>query len=164
LPRRCPSGRVSSPTRDLNGRQIVDTDTYIPYFLAVVNNALSRSASAQYLKDFGIGIGEWRVLSILANEPGIAASRICQVVAMDKAAVSRSLDRLNKQDLLHINHAENDPRRRSLSLNPAGYDLHDRILQVALERERALIEGVDPADLECFLRVMRTMRDNVANL
>ena len=54
-----------------------------------------------------------------------------------------------------------DPRRRIWWLNEAGYVIHDSILQVALERERQLICGADPNDLEAALRVMRIMRKNV---
>lgn len=163
-PKKTSAKRHSSPTVLRNGRRIVDYDTYIPYFLAVVNNALSRGASALYLKRFGIGIGEWRVVSILANEPGVAASHIGDVVAMDKAAVSRSLSKLETLGVLKIVISPNDPRRRTISLNSAGYDLHDQILSLALEREKQLIEGTDPDDLEAFLRVMRIMRHNVRDL
>lgn len=158
------SARLSSPTRMQGGRQLVDYDAYIPYFLAAVNNALSRSASSYYLKTFGVGIAEWRVLSILANEPGVAAAHICEVVAMDKAAVSRSLHKLETLGVLNITLSPTDPRRRALSLTASGYDLHDQILSTALEREARLIEGVDPQDLEAFLRVMRIMRRNVRDL
>ena len=37
-------------------------------------------------------------------------------------------------------------------------------LAAALERERKLIAGVDPDDLEAFLRVIRIMRRNVDDL
>jgi DNA-binding MarR family transcriptional regulator len=159
-----PDRRQSSPTRILGQRRVVNIDGYIPYFLTAVNNALSRGASARYVRDFGVGIGEWRVMSMLAIEPGIAAARICAVVAMDKGAVSRALCRLETLKLLRTTHSKSDPRRRSLSLTRAGYDLHDKILGAALEREAALTGGVDPDDLEAFLRVMRIMRANVNNL
>jgi len=156
--------RISSPTRMAYGRRVIDIDTYIPYFLAAVNNALSRGGSALYLRDFGVGIGEWRVLSMLAIEPGISAARICDVISLDKAAVSRSLTRLEALECLDIEVSPSDPRRRALSLNLAGFDLHDQIMAKALDREAALIEAVDPQDLEAFLRVMRIMRANVRNL
>ena len=74
----CPGARLSQPTLVTpHGRRVIDIDNYIPYFLAAVNNALSRGASSRYLTDFGVGVTEWRVLSWLATEPGIPASRIC---------------------------------------------------------------------------------------
>jgi DNA-binding MarR family transcriptional regulator len=129
-----------------------------------VNNALSSGASSLYLRRFGVGVGEWRVLSMLAVEPGIRAARICAVVALDKGAVSRSLKRLVALGCVAGAVDGGDPRARRWRLTEAGRALHDRILEVALERERRLIDGADPDDVEAFLRVMRLMRRNVDSL
>jgi DNA-binding MarR family transcriptional regulator len=162
---RCPEARISSPTRlGKAGHRVIDINTYIPYFLSSVNNALSSGASAQYLRDYGIGIVDWRVISMLAIEPGIPASRICSVVSLDKGATSRSLAKLAEVGMVTFETFENDPRRRKWTLSEAGYDIHDTILAAALERERKLIAGVDPDDLEAFLRVIRIMRRNVDDL
>jgi len=153
--------RISAPTRERDGRAVIDIETYVPYFLASVNSALSRGASKRYLERFGIGIVEWRVIAMLAIEPRITASRICEVVAMDKGAASRSLTRL--QDLGHVDFdaPARDPRKKIWWLNDKGYGLHDDLLTLALERERQLLSGVVPGDLEAFLRVMRILRRNV---
>ena len=157
----CPDGRLSAPTTERNGRPVIDVTAYVPYFLASVTNALSRGASQIYLERFGIGIVEWRAIATLASEPRIPASRICELVALDKGATSRALARLHDLGCLAFEAPEQDPRRKVWWLNDEGYRLHERVLAVALERERRLIEGVDPEDLEAFLRVMRIMRRNV---
>lgn len=143
---------------------MIDIDTYAPYFLTAVNTSLSRGASAIYLQEFGIGVTEWRVLSWIATEPDIPAARICEVIMLDKSAVSRSVARLDGLGLLDVASSESDPRRKTLRLNAAGQDLHDRILETALAREAWLIAGVDPEDLEAWLRVMRIFRKNVETL
>lgn len=161
----CPRARRSRPTkRTAEGREVIDIENYIPYFLVSVNNPLSRGASQHYLRAFGIGIVEWRVLSMLADKPGIPASTICSVISLDKGATSRALNRLDRAGYLVHEARGRDPRKKVWWLNRAGYDLHDRVLEVALERERDLISGVDPDDLEAFLRVMRIMRRNVDHL
>lgn len=160
----CPQGRLSRPTKEYQGRQIVDISTYTPYFLSTVNNALSRGASQHYLKMFGVGIVEWRVISMLAIEPRIPASRICDVVNLDKAGTSRALKRLFELEYLMFESSKTDPRRKIWWLNQVGYELHDNVLSAALKRERELIEGVEPADLEIFLKVIRKMRKNVDDL
>ncbi len=157
----CPQGRLSTPTMQRNGRTVIDVTTYIPYFLTSVTNALSRGASQLYLETFGIGIVEWRAIATLAAEPRIPASRICELVALDKGATSRALSRLHRLGYLDFEAAAQDPRKKVWWLNEEGYRLHDRILAVALERERRLIDGIDPEDLETFLRAMRIMRRNV---
>ncbi len=155
---------MSTSTRLQNSRSVIDIEHYVPYFFATINNALSRGASRLYLEQFGIGIVDWRVVSMLAIEPGIAAARICEVIALDKGATSRALERLDQAGYLSNSAVATDPRRRLWTLNRKGYQLHDQILSIALEREAKLLEGVDPDDLQVFLRVMRIMRQNVEGL
>jgi DNA-binding MarR family transcriptional regulator len=160
----CPEHRLSSSTATSHGRTVINIETYIPYFLAAVNNALSRGAAQIYSTRFGIGIAEWRVVSMLAIEPGIAAARMCAVIAQDKAATSRALNQLQREAYVAFDATSNDPRRKIWRLTDAGYALHDQIMALALDRECRLITNVDPDDLEAFLRVMRTMRRNVVDL
>ncbi len=156
--------RYSSPTLRRNGRDVIDVANYVPYFFAAINNALSRGASLHYLEEFGVGIVEWRIIAMLAIEPRIPAARICEVVALDKSATSRGLKSLSEKDLVLFAEPSRDARRRIWWLSDRGYESHDKILEIALERERRLLQGVDPADLEITLRVMRKMRRNVREL
>lgn len=155
------SGRISQSTRERDGRLVVDLKNYVPHLLSAVNNALSGGASKVYLERFGIGIAEWRVMSMLAIEPRIQASQICDIIKIDKGAASRALSRLDAKGLLGYDAVVTDQRKRIWWLNEAGLSLHDAILQVALGRERKLVEGIDPQDLEAFLRAIRTMVRNV---
>jgi DNA-binding MarR family transcriptional regulator len=147
-----------------DGRRVRDLNSYVPYFLFTAHNALSRGALRQYLNEFGVGIAEWRVVSTLAMEPGITARQVCDMIALDKAAVSRSLHVLATRALAKSAPGTNDPRHRTWRLTEGaggGRNLHDRIIDIALARERRMIEGVAPEDLETFLQVMRTMRGNI---
>jgi len=160
----CPEARRSSPVVEHDGRPVLNLDSYVPHLLGAVNNPLSAGASAVYLARFGIGVVEWRVISTLMIEPGIPASRIAAVFAGDRGAVSRALRCLHDRGLATFEAPAGDPRRRVWTLSEEGRDLHGRIISIALERERRLIAGVDPDDLEAFLRAMRIMRRNVAAL
>lgn len=158
----CPDARISTSTKEVAGRQVVDIETYIPFFLSTINNALSRGASQVYRDRYGIGIVEWRVISMLAIEANIPAVRICEVISTDKGQVSRALVRLSQAGLVSSEVTSADVRKKNWKLTDKGYDLHDQILAVALLREEAMIDGCTPEDLEAFLRVMRLMSRNVA--
>lgn len=160
----CPQARLSRSTCDIDGRQVIDLGTYIPSFFSSINNALSRGASLRYRTDFGLGIVDWRVMSMLAIEPRIPAVRICEVTMTDKGQVSRALVSLSEAQLVDSEVVSADARKKKWWLTAAGYDLHDRILKIALEREAQLIEGCDPEDVEAFLRVARIMQRNLSKL
>lgn len=159
-----PEMRLTPPTLRRGGRDVINVDGYVPYFVNAINNPLSRGASQLYLRDFGVGIVEWRIISMLAIEERIPASRIVDVVQVDKSATSRGLRDLEEKGLARFEANKADARRRIWWLSKAGYDIHDRIITVALERERLLLQGVDAADLEITLRVMRQMNRNARKL
>lgn len=160
----CPDGRLSTPTRQRDGVEILDIDNFVPFFLSSINNALASSASNQFRERYGIGISEWKTMAMLAIEPGITAARICEVVKLDKAAASRSLGVLDRRGYLTSVSSARDARKRRWWLNEDGYQLHNTIIGHSLARERTLIEGADPEDLEATLRVLRLMMTNLPNL
>lgn len=157
----CPEGRISNPVKSVNGRLVIDLETYLPSFLSSINNALSRGASQRYREEFGLGIVEWRVMSMLAIEPNIPAYRIGEVISTDKGQISRALQKLLDAGLVESEVTSVDVRRKKWWLSEKGYQMHDRILVIALDREKRLIDGADPEDVEAFLRVARIMSNNL---
>lgn len=144
-----------------NGRVILDLDRHVPYFFTNISNRLSYGASKTYTKYFGIGITEWRVMAVLAGQPNISANQICAAVGMDKAAVSRSLRSLDRDALVTIITAPTDSRSNSIALSDAGRALHDRLIKVALERERLLLSCLSPIEVEGLISALRKIRAQV---
>ena len=144
----------------VEGHRVLDLDRYVPAYLAIVNNRLSRGASRLYLARFGVGVAEWRVMALLAIEPEIPATRVCEFLGMDKALVSRALTRLDAQGYLAFA-TTGSARRKAWRLNDRGHDLQERILDLALRREARLLTGVTAAQKETFLAVARQMMANL---
>lgn len=136
-------------------RDVLDLGGYLPYFLTAISNTWSRSSSRLYLDLFGVGVTEWRVISQLAIEPAIAAQRICEVIGLDKGAVSRSVTVLVAAGHVAERGDPRDARRQVLELTPSGYDLHDRLIALATAREQILLadfSAEERAQLTLFLR------------
>ena len=55
----------------------LDLDRYLPFGLTAIANKIARSASRVYLRRFGVGINEWRILANLRISPGVTANQIC---------------------------------------------------------------------------------------
>lgn len=156
-----PEARIANPTRLRDGVEILDIAHYAPFLLNAVSNAWGRKTSTIYRNDFGLGLVEWRVIAMLNIEPSITASRVCDVIRLDKAAVSRALKHLLEKGLLSFEQPSNDPRKRLWRLSEEGLKTHDALLSVALSCENELVAGVAPEDLDVFLRVMRQMLANI---
>jgi hypothetical protein len=112
--------RRSNPEEaaDASAGPTLDLTRYIPAFVTFIANKLSNSASVLYQRKFGINVTEWRIMSLLAIEPGIPASRICYVIGFNKGPVSRTLAMMQKRGLVAIRTAADDGRSHSFRWPP----------------------------------------------
>jgi DNA-binding MarR family transcriptional regulator len=141
--------------------QTLDLERYVPAFVTFIANKLSRSATAFYQAHFGINVTEWRIMSLLAIEPGITASRICHVIGFDKGPVSRTLTMMQKRDLIAIRTDPRDGRSHSISLTPKGRQTHDAVIVAALERERRLLACLRKDEREVLIDLLRRVHANL---
>ncbi len=153
-----PSTRRDKAAEQGAERDVLDLGGYVPYLLTAISNTWSRSSSRLYLERFGIGVTEWRVMSQLAIEPGIPAQRICEVIALDKGAVSRSAAALVAAGHVAERPDTRDARRQLLELTASGYGLHDQLIALATAREQLMLEGFSPQERAQLLDFLRRMQ------
>jgi DNA-binding MarR family transcriptional regulator len=139
----------------------LDLDRYVPAIITFIANKLSNSATAFYQRNFGVNVTEWRIMSLLAIEPGIPASRICSVIGFDKGPVSRTLALMKKRGLIAIRSDPKDGRSHSISLTAKGRATHDKVIVAALERERQLLSCLDKDEREMLISLLRRLHDNL---
>ncbi|HLM03862.1 MAG TPA: MarR family transcriptional regulator [Blastococcus sp.] len=139
----------------------LERDRYAPYFLTVIANVVSSSASQVYLRRYGIGVNDWRVVSHLGLDPGCTAQVVSNVLQVDKSVVSRSVKTLVDRGLVAV---ESTPGFRRLYLTAEGAALHKEILPVALHRERILLDGLTPEEVDQLLELLRRLQANLPAL
>lgn len=139
----------------------VNLDRYVPAFLTWIANKLSRGASQQYLSAFGVGIETWRCLVLLAIEGSISAQRVSRIIGMDKSSVSRCFKSMQARGLITLRLDAADGRLRIATLTEEGRALHDRILDLALERERVFLSVLDEAERETLIALLKRLHDNL---
>jgi DNA-binding MarR family transcriptional regulator len=142
-------------------RRVVDLQRYVPAYLSWIANKLSHSASQAYLSAFAVGIETWRLLVLLAIEDSLSAQRISKVIGMDKASVSRAFKSLQARGLITIGLDALDGRLRIATITGKGRRLHDSIMAVALERERALLSVFDEKEKNLLIGLLRRMHENL---
>jgi DNA-binding MarR family transcriptional regulator len=152
--------RKPSAERSADGPAL-DIDRYVPAFVTFIANKLSNSATAVYQRNFGINVTEWRIMTQLALEPGIPASRICQVIGFNKGPVSRTLALMQKRGLVTIRTDPNDGRTHSITLTAKGRGIHDKVIVVALEREKRLLSCLKADEREVLIDLLRRIHDNL---
>ncbi len=154
-------GRAAAGTgRSGRAEQLLDLDRYVPALITFIGNKLSRTATVVYQKRFGVNITEWRILSLLAIEPGIPAARICHVIGFDKGPVSRTLAAMEGRGLVTIK-AGPDGRTHAISLTAKGLSIHDQVITVALERERRLLSCLSKPERETLIALLLRVHGNL---
>ena len=152
------TGPDSGPTTaTLGADSVLDIEHYVPGLLTFLANKLSRGASAIYRREFRLGINDWRVMALLALESQTVASRIAQLLGVDKSVVSRSLATLEKRGLVAIDEPTGQTRARQVRLTDAGRTQHDRMIGVALERERRLLACLNNEERSTLIGMLARM-------
>jgi DNA-binding MarR family transcriptional regulator len=142
---------------------VLDLEAYVPTYLTQCTNKWASSSSRIYLARFGVGINEWRVMTLLAMEPGITASRASAIMGLDKALVSRAIFILEEQKFA-TRGAPKSKGRREVFLTAAGSSLHDRILRLALAREAKLLDGFSKAEVNTLLKFLKRLTGNAVRI
>jgi len=139
-------------------------DKFLPYRLSVLSNTVSSAIAAAYFMNFGLSIPEWRVMAVLAANPGLSAAEVTARTAMDKVAVSRAVAALQSSGRLHRTTAPADRRRTHLALTRAGMRVYAKVIPMALEYERSLIAPLNQRDRATLDRLVRVLLGRAVEL
>lgn len=110
-------------------------EQFLPYRFNQLAERISDSLSTIYSAEFGITISEWRILAMLGTQPTMTSSDIAHKTRMDKAKVSRAVQKLEKLGYLLREKDRQDHRISHLSLTDSGVELYNAIVPKALEWE-----------------------------
>lgn len=154
-----PTRRASSQAT--SDKAVVDLERYVPAFFTWIANKLSGGASTAYLSAFNVGIETWRLLVLLVIEKSLTAQAISRTIGMDKASVSRAFKSMQTRGLITIGLDDADGRLRVATITPKGRALHDDILELAMERERAFLSVLNDKERETLIVLLRRLHDNL---
>src|SRR5262245_16861034 len=139
-------------------------EKFLPYRLSVLSNTVSGAIATAYFMNFGLSIPEWRVMAVLAANPGLSAAEVTARTAMDKVAVSRAVATLLAAGRLHRTTAPSDSRRTHLALTGAGERVYARVVPMALAYERELMASLSKRDRATLDRLLRILLGRAVEL
>lgn len=137
----------------------LDLDTYVPGLLLWLSNKMSASASQVYRERFGITVADWRLLSFFKLYPWSTAAQACELMGMDKGAASRAIGFLLQEGWI-----ESRPRglrQVEYRVSASGARLHDKVYELAMARQEALLGGFSAAERRQLVVMFKRMLDNL---
>ncbi|MEM7801196.1 MAG: MarR family winged helix-turn-helix transcriptional regulator, partial [Chloroflexota bacterium] len=91
-------------------------------------------------------------------------SEVGQIIGIDKGAISKNIrDLIDLEFVTYVDFDENR-RKKHLMLTDRGYQLHDEILPIALERENILLSGLKEWEIHFMFEVLNKMLPNLKEL
>jgi DNA-binding MarR family transcriptional regulator len=139
-------------------------EAFLPYRLSVLSNTVSSAIAAAYFANFGLSIPEWRVMAVLAANPGLSSAEVTARTAMDKVAVSRAVATLLAAGRLRRTTAPADRRRTHLALTKAGARVYAQVVPMALKYERQLVAPLSKSELATLDRILRVLLGRAVEL
>jgi DNA-binding MarR family transcriptional regulator len=139
-------------------------DTFLPYRLSVLSNRVSAALARIYQTRFDLKLPEWRVMAVLGRTPGLSASAIVEVTAMDKVAISRAVARLVALGRVVATPDPDDARRQVLALTAEGQAIYAQIVPLARALESALLDRLSPAQRITLDALLQTLDDAARDL
>ncbi|MEM5518194.1 MarR family transcriptional regulator [Henriciella sp. AS95] len=149
-----------------NSGQPTDTtlslDSFLPYRLSVLSNAVSRKIADMYEREFDISIWQWRILAVLGESEGLTSTEVAARTLMDKPAVSRATAALLDRGLISRTSDTTDRRKAALRMTRKGRDVYDAIIPRALAYERDLMSALS-AEEAATLHALLTRLSHIAS-
>lgn len=137
----------------------LDLDRYVPGLLTWITNKITSSANQMYHDRFDIGVTDWRVLSYFEIFPWSTAAQACQLMGIDKAAVSRSVNVLFERKL--IKSRPNGLRKIEHATTALGKALHANVYRVAMARQEALLTDFSEDERELLIKFLHRLLGNL---
>ncbi|TWB22586.1 DNA-binding MarR family transcriptional regulator [Nitrospirillum amazonense] len=135
---------------------------FLPYRLNILSKKVSLALATRYQERFGLSIPEWRVLATLGQEQPLSSNDIVERTAMDKAKVSRAVNRLVAAGLLDRQPHPRDQRLLRLSFSARGRDLYAQVAPEALAWEAQLLSVLTDTERAQLWALMEKLEQRVA--
>jgi len=117
-------------------------DDFLPYRAARLATALSRGLAAEYETRYDISVAEWRVLVHLTQMSEISVRDIFTRVDMDRARVTRAVQRLQARGFVLKLVNEKDRRLVRLTLTDQGQEFAAELSRLASDFEARILAAM----------------------
>lgn len=120
-----------------------------------------RIAVDRRLRPLGYSRSRWMVLLHVSLKEGINHRELAERLGIEAPTLVRLVDRMEAEQLLHRRASETDRRVKQLHLSPAGRQEVERIRAVAAEIRREALSGLDRAEINVALHVLKKIRSTL---
>ena len=130
------------------------------YLVRDANRAFQRLLERR-IAPHGVTRGQWYFLRVLWEEDGLSQRELSARVGMMEPTTVIALRGMEKAGLIRRVRGADDRRITRVHLTPKARRLRDRLLQISQGVNDQGAEGIDPAELGRFRRMIARMTENL---
>jgi len=112
----------------------------------------------------GITGPQWRIIAYLMRHDGMKQVEIADEIELDKAAVGRTIERLEALNLVRREDCSDDGRARQVYLCADALDLGAEILEEARVYYADVLSCLAPVERDQFVRALSKVRKHLIEL
>ena len=128
---------------------------FFPHIVSIFYRDVVSAIASVYQPTYGMTSGEWLILLVLGSENKLTAQEIVRRSAMDKAAVSRALERMKHRVWIDIAANASDGRSKLISLSDEGKSIYFELTPRALRLEHSMLNSLTEDEEELLIRTMQ---------
>lgn len=115
------------------------------------------------LKKYGIGRGQQTLLLTLYENGAMTQEQLARHLKIDKANITRSIDKLEDEGYVIRQRCENDKRAYHILLTDKAYEVREEIIKTVTNWSDVLTKGMSEDEQVLTLRLLSKMLDNARN-
>jgi DNA-binding MarR family transcriptional regulator len=123
----------------------------------------ARAMEAEFnkrLARFGITRVAWAVLGAIQYDEKSTPSELAEFLSLDRAAITRLLNKLETQELISRHRTGDDRRSVTLRLTPKGEAVCVEVAQESDVINAQFTTGIAPEDVEQYIATVKKMLEN----
>ncbi len=129
---------------------------YLSYTLAAAHRNVHQSLGMK-LKELGIQVEAWRILEVLSAEEDHTMGELAEVVLMNPPTLTKLVDRMVSNGLVHRQVSQADHRRVQLALTNLGRDQVEKLRKFANAQNDEILEKLGPAKAQILTEALRSL-------
>ncbi|MDR3513014.1 MAG: MarR family transcriptional regulator [Caulobacteraceae bacterium] len=142
--------------------RLADPNSSIGYLSRITFRSFSRAMERRSLP-FGVSGGQWRFLRQLWVEDGLTQRELSRRVGMREPTTVTAVNSLVRSGFVERVPSLKDRRKIHIHLTERAKALQAELLPCVAEVNALATQGVDPADLNVFIRVLNQINANLAD-
>ncbi len=141
-----------------------NVNRYIAAYIMGVANRLASGASNHYRRKFNLGMPEWRTIMAIGTSDHRIVREVAEKADIDYAAASKSLRVLQARGLVGLEQTNRRGRAAIATLTPEGTAVYRKLLESSRRRQRRLLAGFTPAEVEQLWSLLRRVEAQIPQM